>query len=53
MKKYICYETDFNFIKTESELIELYDEIIDKSEYQTYDIWFMDMIRSGLLTEVK
>lgn len=39
-------------IYTDKEMKELYDRAIDKHEYSEYDIWLIDMLRSGIFNIV-
>ena len=50
-KTYKCYESDFCGVYTMVELENLYNDIIDKSEYSDFDCWFYDMIKMGLFVE--
>lgn len=46
---YRTYETPFeNRCFTESQMKEVYRDLADKTEYQTFDIWLLDMIKSGV-----
>ncbi len=43
----------FNETKmTLAELKDLYTEVIDKKEFQTFEIWLYDVRKSGLVTEI-
>lgn len=53
-KTYITYEEPFNGRTfTESQMKEVYRDITDKDEYQEFDIWLTDMLKSGVFEEVK
>lgn len=54
MKKYyITYETPLeNRCFTEKQMKEVYRDLADKNEYPTFDIWFTDMIKSGVFERV-
>lgn len=46
---YRTYEEPFkNRVFTESQMKEVYRDMADKTEYQTFDIWLLDMIKSGV-----
>lgn len=46
---YRTYEAPFeNRCFTESQMKEVYRDLADKTEYQTFDIWLLDMIKSGV-----
>lgn len=48
--KYVTYEEPFkgkSFSK--EDLMKLYEEIVNKTEYPDFECWFDDMIRSGVL----
>ena len=34
---------------TENQLKEVYQDIIDKTEYKDFSEWFFDMLKSGLI----
>lgn len=51
--RYICYEEGFEGVYTLEQMQELYKEIIDKSEYIDFSDWLVDMLKSGIFTEVK
>ena len=48
MKKYVSYETDIYGTYTEHEFYQLYVSLVDKHEYEAFDDWRYDMIRSGV-----
>ena len=53
MKSYITYEEPFaGRTFTEKQMHEVYRDLADKTEYQSYDIWLLDMTRSGVFEEV-
>ena len=54
MKQYITYEEPLKGrIFTADQIKEVYRDMADKSEYQTFDIWLADMLKSGVFEEVK
>lgn len=51
---YITYETPLeNKCFTEKQMHEVYRDLADKNEYSTFDIWFSDMLKSGVFEQVK
>lgn len=53
MKRYRTYEEPFqNRTFTHSQMQEVYRDLADKEEYQSFDIWMNDMLRSGVFEEV-
>lgn len=54
MKKYyITYEAPLeNRCFTEKQMHEVYRDLADKTEYPTFDIWFSDMLKSGVFERV-
>lgn len=53
MKRYKTYEEPFqNRTFTHSQMQEVYRDLADKEEYQSFDIWMNDMLRSGVFEEV-
>lgn len=53
MKIYITYEEPFkNRCFTEKQMHEVYRDLADKTEYPTFDIWFSDMLKSGVFERV-
>lgn len=49
LKMYISYEEPFNGKAfTSSQMHEVYRDLADKTEYQDFDIWIYDMIKSGV-----
>jgi len=52
MKKYITYEEPF-FGRTfsEKQIQEVYRDLADKSEYPSFEVWLIDMLRSGIFKE--
>lgn len=49
MKKYITYEQPLEGrIFNEKQLYEVYCDMADKNEYSTFDIWKIDMLKSGV-----
>ena len=54
MKSYVTYEEPFQgCIFTGNQMHEVYRDMADKREYPTFDIWFSDMIKSGVFEEVE
>lgn len=54
MKYYTTYETPLeNKCFTEKQMHEVYRDMADKTEYPTFDIWFSDMLKSGVFEQVK
>lgn len=54
MKIYITYEAPLeNRCFTEKQMHEVYRDLADKNEYPTFDIWFSDMLKSGVFERVK
>lgn len=51
MKKYVCYEPDFTGNYTITEMINLYNTVVDKTEYATFNIWLADMLKSGVFEQ--
>ena len=53
MKKYITYEEPLQGrIFTEKQMYEVYRDMADKAEYPSFDIWLVDMLKSGIFTEL-
>lgn len=54
MKKYyITYEAPLeNRCFTEKQMKKVYRDLADKNEYPTFDIWFTDMLKSGVFERV-
>ena len=50
MKKYICWENDFECYD-ENEIKEVYRVEVDKSEYDNFDDWLDKMIKTEMLIE--
>lgn len=49
LKMYISYEEPFNGKAfTSSQIREVYRDIVDKTEYQDFESWLYDMIKSGV-----
>ena len=49
LKMYISYEEPFNGRSfTSSQMKEVYRDTINKDDFQTFDIWLYDMIKSGV-----
>ena len=50
---YITYEEPFNGrCFTEKQMHEVYRDMANKTEYPSFDIWFTDMIKSGVFERV-
>lgn len=53
MKMYTTYESPFaGRIFTEHQMQNIYQLMIDKSEYPTYEGWIYDMTKSGVYEEI-
>ena len=53
LKKYITYEEPLEGKSfTINQLHEVYRDLVDKEEYQDFDCWFTDMLKSGVFKEV-
>ena len=53
MKYYITYEEPLKGrCFTKSQMKEVYRDLADKEEYPTFDIWFSDMLKSGVFERV-
>ena len=53
MKIYITYEAPLeNRCFTEKQMKKVYRDLADKNEYPTFDIWFTDMLKSGVFERV-
>lgn len=53
LKKYITYEEPLKGKSfTINQLHEVYRDLVDKEEYQDFDCWFTDMLKSGVFKEV-
>ena len=49
LKKYITYEEPLEGKSfTINQLHEVYRDLVDKEEYQDFDCWFTDMLKSGV-----
>ena len=49
LKMYISYEEPFNGKAfTSSQMYEVYRDLVDKTEYQDFESWLYDMIKSGV-----
>lgn len=52
-KFYVTYEEPLNGrCFTEKQMKEVYRDMADKTEYPSFDIWFTDMIKSGVFERV-
>lgn len=53
MKKYITYEEPFEKQTfTEKQMKKIYCDEVDKNEYQDFESWLFDMLKSGVFEEV-
>ena len=53
LKKYISYEEPLKGRSfTINQLHEVYRDLVNKKEYQDFDCWFTDMLKSGVFKEV-
>lgn len=50
--KYVTYENEHCEEYSILEMLILYHETVDKNEYLDFDIWLMDMLRSGVFVKV-
>ena len=51
-KKYISYEEPLKGRSfTINQLHEVYRDLVNKKEYQDFDCWFTDMLKSGVFKE--
>lgn len=48
MTLYVSYEQGIEGTFTENEMIQLYNCEVDKDEYQEFDSWIYDMLKSGV-----
>lgn len=49
IKMYVSYEQPFNGKAfTSSQMHEVYRDLVDKTEYQDFESWLYDMIKSGV-----
>lgn len=54
MKKYITYEEPLKGrVFTEKQLHEVYRDLACKTIFPSFDIWFYDMLKSGVFELVK
>lgn len=54
MKIYTTYEEPLKGqFFTENQLQRVYKGMVDKTEYPSYDIWFHDMLKSGVFEQTK
>jgi hypothetical protein len=52
--KYITYEEPLKGRTfTESQMHEVYRDMVDRTEYPDYESWLMDMVKSGVFEEQK
>ena len=53
LKKYITYEEPLEGKSfTINQLHEVYRDLVDKEEYQDFDCWFTDMLKSGVFETI-
>ena len=53
-KLYITYEQPFEGRTfTTKQMTEVYRDLADKKEYPDFNIWMIDMLKSGVFEEVK
>lgn len=53
-KLYITYEQPFNGRTfTTNQIQEVYRDLADKKEYPDFNIWIINMLKSGVFEEVK
>lgn len=53
MKRYTTYEEPLtNRVFNERQMYEVYRDLADKNEYQSFGIWLSDMLRSGVFEEI-
>ena len=50
-KIYTSYEIGCEGSYTIEQMKNLYNETVDKTEYETFDIWLFDMLKSGVFEE--
>lgn len=54
MKKYYrSYEPDFCGTYSDDEMKNIYKLIVNKKEYQDFECWLFDMIKSGVFVEIR
>lgn len=54
MKSYVTYEEPLQgYTFTKKQMHEVYRDMADKLEYPAFDIWFSDMLKSGVFEEVE
>ena len=49
MTKYQCFESNCNGIYTESELLQMWNNQIDKSNFENFDCWIEEMLEMMIL----
>lgn len=50
---YITYEEPFkNQMFTEKQMHDVYRDLVDKTEYRTFECWLADMLKSGVFEEI-
>lgn len=53
-KKYITYEEPYaNQVFTNEEMKNIYTQVVDKTEYSNFELWFSDMLKSGVFERMK
>lgn len=51
-KLFVTYESPFNdTIFSEKQMREIYRIMVDKEDYETFEIWLSDMTKSGVFEE--
>ena len=53
MIKYQCYESDCQEIYTESELRQMWNNEIDKSNFESFECWLEEMLEMMILRIVE
>lgn len=53
MIKYQCCEPDCEGMYTQSDLLELWENEIDKTNFDSFKCWLADMLKMGILIEEK
>lgn len=51
-KSYVSYEDGSQGTFTENEMNQLYNEQVNKSEYETFNDWKHDMLKSGVFEKL-
>ena len=53
MIKYQCYEPNCEGIYTESELRQMWNNEIDKSNFESFECWLKEMLNKGILNVIE